>query len=273
VRARRGAYGTGHRPLPAEPPPPQQHKPREHEAHQAAPHPEDPPAEGQRRERDRRVDQRARDHHRPGEVPRVAGPDEDPVEREHGARRGERRQERSRADEQLTADAQQRPDARAVGAAVVGRGAQEQPCKRGAHARLRDHRPGGRAVEPPVQPVDEPELEPDVHPLGNDDHDERRPQVPDPAQEPLAGERDQRERQPERADPQVPGGEVGHLPGAAEQRDERPGEHDAAGDERGPEREGQPQRLRGQPAGCVAVARAMETGHLRRRSVREEDAQ
>ena len=54
--------------------------------------------------------------------------------------------------------------------------------------------PQRRAVEAPVEAVDEEQLEHDVDDVGRDDDDERRAQVADAAQPALAGERDERHR-------------------------------------------------------------------------------
>ena len=154
-----------------------------------------------------------------------------------------------------------------------GRRAQQQPRERRAHAELRDDGPGRRAVEAPVQAVDEPQLEHEVDDLRGDDDEQRRAQVVDPAQVALAGQRDERRDEAERADAQVAGGELGGLALAAEQRDERVGQHEAGERERDPDRGGQPQRLRGQLAGAGGVARAVQARDLGRRPVREKEAQ
>ena len=71
--------------------------------------------------------------------------------------------------------------------------------------------PAAEPSRPEVQAVDEPQLEDDVDELRGDDDEQRRPQVLDPAQVALAGERDERGHEPERADAQVALGERGRL--------------------------------------------------------------
>ena len=51
---------------------------------------------------------------------------------------------------------------------------------------LGDDRPRGAAVQAPVQPVHEHQLEDDVDEVGDDDDDQRRAQVADAAQVALA---------------------------------------------------------------------------------------
>ena len=128
--------------------------------------------------------------------------------------------------------------------------------ERGAHPELRDDGAQRRAVQAPAEAVDEQQLEHDVDDVGDDDDAQRRAQVADAAQVALAGERDQRARQAERADAQVAGGEVGDLAVAADQRHQRRGEaatHARVSTSADAER--QPQRLRGDLARARVLAR------------------
>jgi hypothetical protein len=100
--------------------------------------------------------------------------------------------------------------------------------------------------------------------------DGRRESVGDAAQEALAGQRDQRERQPQRADAQVVDRQLAHPAVAAHEVNERHGERGQQRRERDPDSGGQPQRLRRQPPGGELVARAVVARHLRRRAVGEE---
>ena len=63
--------------------------------------------------------------------------------------------------------------------------------ERRAHAELRERRAPRRALDSPVEPVDEDHLEHDVDRIRDDEDDERRPEVGDPPQVPLAAEREE----------------------------------------------------------------------------------
>ena len=199
-----------------------------------------------------------------------------PIRAQDGAGRREGGQERGRPQEQLPRDPHERADELRRRPAVDARpaGAQQEPRERRAHAELGEHRADRRAVQAPLEAVDEEHLEDDVRGLRGRHDDERRAQVADAAQVSLTGERDERERQPERREAQVARREVPGLAVAAEQRDERVGEHQA-----------RPARWRrrspsashsacaAKPAGAPDLAGAVQAGDLRRRPVGQEDAQ
>ena len=90
-----------------------------------------------------------------------AASDGSPTLREHGARREERDEQRRRAQEELPRDPDERLDQLGRRPTVDARpaGAQEQHRERAAHPDLRDHGADRRAVEPPVEPVDEQDLQ------------------------------------------------------------------------------------------------------------------
>jgi hypothetical protein len=73
--------------------------------------------------------------------------------------------------------------------------AQKLEDEGGAHSRLRDRRARRRAGDPPVEAVDEQQLEYDVDGIRSHDDHERAAQVGDAAQVSLPGERDERRRQ------------------------------------------------------------------------------
>ena len=151
--------------------------------------------------------------------------------------------------------------------------AQEQHGERAAHPDLRDDGAGRRAVEPPVEPVDEEDLQHRVRELGGGDDDERRPQVPDPAQMPLPGEGDEREREPQGGDAQVALRERAGLAAPADEMDHRAREGDAEDRDRQADRQREPERLRRELPGALLLPGAVQPRDLGGRPVGEEDAQ
>ena len=187
------------------------------------------------------------------------------------ARERERAHERGRADEdplpeREDAARERRPRPRVAGVQA----AEDDDDERDAHAELRDRGPGGRARDPPVEAVDEEHLEDDVRDVSRDDDDERRPEIRDPAQVPLAAQRDERSGKADRRDAEVGHGLLRRLALAADERDELGCER---GDERGhghPEGEREPDRLRAEASRRLGLPRTTGTRHLRRRPVLEE---
>ena len=163
--------------------------------------------------------------------------------------------------------ASERDDRRQVVPADV---TDDEPDEAGAHARLRDRGPPGGALDPPVEAVDEEQLEDDVEEVAEDDQDERRAQLRDAAQVPLAAEREEERRDADRDDAEVRRRLVGRLPLDADERGDRPreerdrhGEHDA-------DAEREPQRLRPELPGDGVLARAGRARDLRGRPVLQE---
>ena len=70
-----------------------------------------------------------------------------------------------------------------------------------AHAGLRDRGSGRGALDPPVEDVDEEQLEDDVHEVRDDDDLERAAHARDATEIALTRERNQRSGQPDRRDP------------------------------------------------------------------------
>ncbi len=143
--------------------------------------------------------------------------------------------------------------------------AQQHGRERDPHPELRQHRAPGRAVEAPIEAVDEEQLEHDVDDIGRHDDDERRAQVAHAAQPALAGQRHERHRHPERGDAQVARRQVRDVALAAQRVDERLGQRRHDGGQRDPGREREPERLRARarrrprrwPAPCRRVTRAV----------------
>ena len=204
-----------------------------------------------------------------------AASDGSPTLREDGARREERDEQRRRAQEELPGDPDERLDQLGRRPTVDARpaGAQEQHRERAAHPDLRDHGAGRRAVEPPVEPVDEQHLQQRVGQLGGGDDDERRPQVPDAAQMPLPGEGDEREREPQGGDAQVALRELAGLAVPADEMDHRAREGDADDRDRQADRQREPERLRRELPRALLLPGAVQPRDLCRRPVGEEDAQ
>ena len=176
--------------------------------------------------------------------------------REHRGGNEKRSVERRGPHEDLPADAEERlhrPQARPPRGRVRP---QQLDDEGGAHRGLRDRRACRRARDPPVEDVDEDDLEDEVEQVREDDDLERPSQVRDAAQVALTGKRDERRRQPDRGDSEVREREVPRPAVAAEALEQRHGdelageEHQDADAERGPE------RLRCYPGGFVVSARA-----------------
>ena len=198
---------------------------------------------------DRGVSEAGRDRSREHERSHESGrPQEDPLaERQHPAREREFRQR-----------------LRAVQAA------EDHHQESGAHPELRDRRAPRGPLDPPVEPVDEEHLEYDVHRVRNDDDDERRAQVRDPAQVALPAEREEGRRQPDRGDAEICDRVGRGIALSAHERDERLREHrDEPGDDDAePERE--PDGLGAQPPGRLGLACPACAGDLGGRAVLEE---
>jgi hypothetical protein len=190
--------------------------------------------------------------------------------REHGARHQEGRVQRGGSDEDLAADPRERPHPVERGPARVGRRGEQRPGERRRHARLRDDGRPRRPGEAPVEAVDEEQVQEHVRRV-RDDHDhERRAQVGHAAQVALPGERDEREDQADRPDPQV---RHRKLPGTAvpaHELDERHGEAGHQHSEADADRARQPQGLGGDAPGRLLLARAVQARHLSGRPVGQE---
>ena len=171
--------------------------------------------------------------------------------REEGRGDEEARVERGGADEDLASDPDHRPHF-APARAPRGRVRTKQfDNERDAHPGLRDRGAGRRARDAPVEAVDEEQLEHDVHDVRDDDDLERPAQVGDAAEVALAGERDERRWQSERGDPEVRERVPAGLAVAAEPVQERRGDELAADEQREPDPERRPERLRRQPRSFI----------------------
>ena len=143
--------------------------------------------------------------------------------------------------------------------------------ERRAHPELRDRRSPRRALDPPVEAVDEdaPRARGSTtFPAMRTTSGVRRSATP--RRYPCAAEREERGREADRGDPQVRDGVVRGLALAAHERDELLGEH---GDERrdgDAEREREPDRLRAEPSRGLLLAGAARARDLRGRPVLEE---
>ena len=175
--------------------------------------------------------------------------------REHRRGDQERGVERRRAHEDLPADPEERPHRLQARAPRRRVRPQQLDDEGGAHRGLRDRRAGRRARDAPVEDVDEERSRGRDWQVRDDDDLERPAEVRDAAQVALAGEGDERRRQPDRRDPEVGEREVAGLAVAAEACEERLGD-DLAGDEQHePDAERGPERLRGEPGGLVRLGR------------------
>src|SRR5919109_4966858 len=150
--------------------------------------------------------------------------------RQHRARHEERAIQRGGPDEDLAADAGQRPHPLERRPARVCRWGEQRAHECSAHPELGDHSRPRRARQPPPEPVDEQEVQRHVRRVGGHHDDERGPEVGHPPQPALPSERDQRKRQADRADSQVHHRQLAGVPLAAHQIDER---HRESGQERG----------------------------------------
>ena len=193
--------------------------------------------------------------------------------REDRAGQHERAEQRTGPQHQRPAHPQQRADQRGVGPAAGRRGAQQRERERRAHPGLGDHGAPRRARQAPAEAVDEDDLEDHVGEVGRHHDPQRRAQVRRAAQVALAGERDQREREAQRADPQERGRVRADLAAAAEQRDRRRRQPDRQRDDDRADRQGHPQRLGGHRPGALRLTRPVQPRHLRRHPVGQEVAQ
>ena len=151
------------------------------------------------------------------------------------------------------------------------RQAREQGAhERGAHPRLRHDRRPRRPGQAPVEPVDEHDVQYDVDDVRHHHDHERRAQIRHTAQVALAGQRDQREGQPQRADPQVLHGQLAGAPLGAHQVHQRHGEGPEECREDQTDASGEPQRLGRDPAGIDLVAGSLKPRDLGGRPVGEE---
>ncbi len=123
--------------------------------------------------------------------------------REEGRGDEEGRVERGGADEDLAADANHRPHLRPARAARGRVRTEEFDDEGDSHPGLRDRGACGGSRDSPVEAVDEQQLEDEVDDVRHDDDLERAPQVRDAAQIALAGEGDERRREPDGPDPEV----------------------------------------------------------------------
>ena len=171
-----------------------------------------------------------------------------------------------RAHRDLAADLHQRADA-VEPRRLPARRARLHPHERAAHPGLGDHRAPRRAREPPVEAVDEQQLEHDVDRVRGDEDQQRRAQVRHPAQVALAGRGEHEERRAERRDPQVQHGAVEDLPLGAHQLRDRPREQEREQREHDADREPEPQRLRAERRRLLLAARR-RAGARRARSSR-----
>ena len=127
-----------------------------------------------------------------------------------------------------------------------------------------------RALDPPVEAVDEEELENDVRDVAGDEDDERRPQVGDAAEVALRSEREERGGEADGRDAEVRDGVVGRLPVAAHERDELRRERRQQRGDGDAERDREPYRLRAEPPRRLLLPRPARARDLRGRPVLEE---
>ena len=147
---------------------------------------------------------------------------------------------------------------------------QHDDDERRAHPQLRDRRPPRRPRDPPVEAVDEEQLEEDVRDVAGDEDDERRAQVGDAAEVALRPECEERGREPDRGDAQVRDGEVRRLALSAHERDELRRERGHQRRDRDAEGEREPDRLRAEPARGLRLSRSAGARDLRGRPVLQE---
>ena len=166
---------------------------------------------------------------------------------------------------------------RSIGRISASRGRFESACGRSSSTDERDSHPGLRdrgarrgARHAPAEAVDEQHLQDQVDDVRHDDDLERTAQVRDAAQVTLAGERDQRGRQPQRCDPEVEEREIARPSVRRRARAGAALRRLADDQQHGADRDRDPQRLRRQARGTLGLARAARTRDDGRRAVREE---
>ena len=133
--------------------------------------------------------------------------------------------------------------------------------------------PQRRADQPPMQAVDEQQLQRDVDDVRRDDHDQRPAQVADAALIALPRHRDQRARKPDAADPQKRRRHRTDATGPAEHADRDRRQRGGERCHRHADQQRHPQRLRRDCAGAVAFAGAVEARDLGRDAVDQEIAE
>jgi hypothetical protein len=189
---------------------------------------------------------------------------------DHGAGEREGGQQRRGADEEVAPDQEQPPHQLEDRPRVAVGGAEDDDDERHPHPGLGDHCAPRRALDPPVEAVDEDHLEHEVDGVRRDHDHERRPQVGDAAQVALAAEREEGERKPEGSDPHVGDRVVGGVALDPQQpgdlRCER--EHEDRDGESEAQRE--PERLRPESVRDPLLAGPGGAAHLCRRAVLEE---
>ncbi len=250
-----------------------QHSPRRRARGLAVARAEQAPDHHLAGDRDRVEDEREEDEDLKGDL--VRGERDRAEARRDRGRQREAGEQRPGSDEQVAARAEQRAQRRQARPPRARRRAQQQPGEGDAHPGLRDDRAEGAAVEAEIEPVDEPQLEPDVGEVRDDQDDQRRAQVARPAQVALA----------RRARPARRAGRSTRSAGSAPpRRPPGPGppfiacvERVAASASPAPsndaDRERQPQRLRRGLPRLALAARAVLAGHQRGRPVGEEVAE
>ena len=190
--------------------------------------------------------------------------------RENGRRDEEARVERGRADEDLAPDPHHRLHFAPARAARGRVRAEQFDDERDSHSRLRDRGSRGRAGNPPVEDVDEEELEDEIREVRDDDDLEWPPQVRDAAEVALARERDERGWKADRGDPEIRQRVVARGAVPTEPAEERPADDLAADEERESNPERRPEGLRRKASGVVFAASARRPRDNGGRPVREE---
>ena len=148
--------------------------------------------------------------------------------------------------------------------------AQDRDGHRDPHARLRDHRSPGRALDPEIEAVDEHDLENQVDDVAGDHDHERCAEIGDATEEALAADREERGGDAERRDLQVGDRVRGRRALGPEEIDDRAREQRDRERERAPEREREPEALRPEPRRRQVLPRSRRARDLRRRPVLEE---
>ena len=220
------------------------------------------------RDRDRVEDQREEDEELVRDLVRAELRVADA--RQHRRGDEERRVQRNRPHEDLPADADHRPhllEARPLRRRVR---TQQLDDERDAHPELRDRGARSRSGDPPVEHVDEHDLEDEIHGVRDHDDHQRPAEIRDAAEVALARERDDRRREPDRGDAEVDERVVPRLAVAAERAQERLRGRLADDEQHRADRERRPQRLRREPGCALVLARAGRARDHRCRPVRQE---
>ena len=148
--------------------------------------------------------------------------------------------------------------------------AQDRDGHRDPHARLRDHRPPRRALDPEIEAVDEHHLENQVDDVAGDHDHERRAEIGDATEEALAADREECRGDAERRDLQVGDRVVRRRSLGSEEVDDRLCEQRDREREAASEGEREPEALRPEPRRGQVLSCSGRPRDLRRRPVLEE---